>query len=343
MLKRTFSTRRVPVVLLALLLLGGCAPSGDPTADAATAAPGAGLTLPDGLQAAALPYTFDRPTQFLVQDNVLWVAQLSGGENESRGTVVAVDLATGRERLVAEGLDKPTGIALVDDMLWIATRDAILRLPADGSTPPTVVVANLPNNGRSNGTLTPLGNGQLLYETSGNSRDADSGKLWQLDTRSGLSTALATGLKGGYAHAIDGAGRVWLTEIADGTIGGETAPDELNLLAPDADFGWPRCYGRELAGPDCSGVRPAVTVFDTHATPTSVALSPFVGDTLLVALWQAGTVVAVPVTYAGDNAVGDPQPFLSGLRNPQHLFVTEDGALLVSDFAGGRIYRIAAP
>lgn len=110
--------------------------------------------------------------------------------------------------------------------------------------------------------------------------------------------------------------------------------------SPGADYGWPRCYGRDLAGPDCSNVRPATAVFPIHSTPTSVAVSPFAPDTLLVALWVEGEVVRVPITYVGDNAAGDPEPFLSGVDRPQHLLVAPDGALWVSDYAGGYIYRI---
>ena len=42
------------------------------------------LRPPTGLQIEALPYTFRQPTQFFVDDDILWVAQLNGGENEGK-------------------------------------------------------------------------------------------------------------------------------------------------------------------------------------------------------------------------------------------------------------------
>ena len=59
-----------------------------------------------------------------------------------------------------------------------------------------------------------------------------------------------------------------------------------------------------------------------------------------MALWSRGEVVQVQITPDGDNAVGEVSPFLTGLRNPQHLLAWRDGSLLVSDFATGTIFRI---
>ena len=138
-----------------------------------------------------------------------------------------------------------------------------------------VLLTELPNNGRSNGTLTVTPAGTLLYETSGTRRDSSSGRLWEYDPQNGKSTVLATGLKNAYAHVYDDLGRLWITEIADGSLGDVPFPGEINLIRPGADFGWPRCYGRELAGNDCTGVRAAVTVLPNNSTPTGIALSPF--------------------------------------------------------------------
>ncbi len=315
-------------------------------------------------QVEEVPYTFRQPTQFFIADGILWVAQLNGGENQNQGQVVTVDLLTGEEAVQIEDLDKPTGIALIDDTLWIATRNELLKWSAAGEdTGPEAVLSDLPNNGRSNGTLTASPEGLLIFETSGNTRDADSGKLWAYDPDTGERTILAKGLKGGYAHTFDDEGRLWLTEIADGAVAGNTLPGEINMLtksdfdnaAPGSaeqdnaeqipDFGWPRCYGRELTGPDCSGVRAAVTALPIHSTPTGIAISPFSDRTILVALWVTGQVVEIPYTLVTDdaghqNAVGDARVWLSGLSNPQHIEVAPDGSVWVSEFATGKIYRV---
>ena len=292
--------------LLLILLTTGCSISARPVVPTEPALETLGLTVPAGLNIEKLPYQFQQPTQFVVRDDYLYVAQLNGGENDQQGQVVRVDLSNGQEVILAELLDKPTGIAVLDDFLWIAMRDAILRRSLDDGAALEPIIEDLPNNGRSNGTLTVTNDNTILFETSGNRQDEDSGKLWELDTETLEVTELANGLKGAYAHVVDENGRIWFTEIADGQVEGVTLPDELNLLQEGADFGWYRCYGRELTGPDCNNVRPAVTIFAPQSTPTSVVVSPFAPDTLLVALWVTGEVVQLPITFTNDNAVGEP-------------------------------------
>ena len=140
---------------------------------------------------------------------------------------------------------------------------------------------------------------------------------------------------------------MWTTEIGDDPIDEGRPPDELNLVAPGADFGWLQSagfqepvarYGGTAA--HCAATRPPVALFPPGATPTSVAFAPWAADTLLVALWVPGEVVQVKTTPAGDNATGVVEPFIGGLRNPQHLLAWPDGSLLVSEFGTGTIYRV---
>ena len=233
------------------------------------------LDLPAGFTADIVPHTFNRPTQFLLEENHLWVAQLAGKENDAQGEVIQIDLITGEQTVIAQGLDKPTGLAVIGATVWIATRDAILRVKTDQpDSAPVTILDQLPTNGRSNGTLTPLPSGELLYETSGNRRDADSGKLWALDPQTLATREVAHGLKGAYAHTVEADGRIWFTEIVDGSLNGVPYPDEVNLLVDGGNYGWPACYGRELTGTDCANVIPALTTFPAGSTPTGIAISP---------------------------------------------------------------------
>ena len=321
-----------------IVLLVGCAEAGEPATDVtATPLP---FAVPAGYELTPLPYQFNRPTQFLVESDQLWVAQLNGGENEAVGQVVRVDLATGAETVIIGDLDKPTGIALLDGWLWIATRDALLRMEPAEAESLEVVVRDIPNNGRSNGTLTVTPDGRLLYESSGRRSDPESGRLWAYDPATGASSLVAEGLKNAYAHFYDAAGRLWITEIGDGSVEDVPFPDEINLVVPGADFGWPGCYGRELAGPECEGTRAAVAVLPVSSTPTGIAGSPFAPDTLLVTQWLTGELVTVTYTLQGNQAVGEVAPFISGLRNPQHVLNRPDGAVWISEYSTGLIWEL---
>lgn len=342
---------------LTVWLLAACANPTAPPSPAPTAPSAADLTLPPGFTAELIADGLRSPTQMIAgPDGRLWVAQLNGDENAGTGQVLSINPKTGGRRLQLEGLYKPTGIAAHGGLLWIASGRDLLAAPigADASVgPPEPVLTALPFNGRSNGTLTVTQHGEIIYATSG-SRMADaaapgSATLWALTPQdTAHPRTLATGLKGAYGHTVDAQGRLWTTEIGDDPIDNGYPPDELNLVIPGADFGWPQCagdrepvvrYGGNVE--HCAQTRAPVALFAPGATPTSVAIAPWDENVLLVALWNRGEVVQVKVTPAGDNASGQVSPFLRGLQNPQHLLVWRDGSLLVDDFASGAIYRIA--
>lgn len=331
------------------LLLAGCG-------GATTSQPATGLTLPTGFRAEVVAQGLIGPTQMLLgPDGSLWVAQLDGGENDGTGQVIAVSQNDQKRSVLLDNLHKPTGIAIIGNALWIASGRDLLRAPLRGASvgPPETVLRDLPFNGRSNGTLTATTDGKLLYETSGSrsgsAAAAGSGTLWLLDPAAPTAPQpLATGLKGAYGHTVDGAGRVWTTEIGDDPVDGKAPPDELNLVVAGADFGWPQCYGERIPAQNyggtaerCQQTRSPVALFPANSTPTSVAVAPWDANMLLVALWNAnGQIVQVATTPTGDNATGTVTPFITGLKNPQHLLAMSDGSLLVSDFGSGTVYRV---
>ena len=348
----------VPAFLVLLLFVIGCALPAMPAAPTVTAPTSGvnGLTVAAGYEVAVVADGFNGPTQMITgPDGRLWVAQINGDENAGQGQIVALDLTTKERTVLVDGLLKPTGIAVLDGYLCIATRREINRAKvaedgAIGVVEP--LLTDLPFNGRSNGTLTMTPAGRLLFETSGarqgNEAAPGSATLWQLDPADPTNPqVIATGLKGAYAHTFDQAGRLWTTEIGDDLVNGSAPPDELNWVIPGADFGWPQCFGQQEPATNyggtaerCQQTRSPVALFAPRSTPTSVVASPWTEDTLLVALWLQSSVVRVTITEAGDNATSGTEPLLTGIRNPQHLLVLDDQSVLVSEFATGTIYQI---
>lgn len=357
---------RGPFLLLCLLLATAC--TGEENSAAETRAPAAEtlparttdandtFDLPNGYQVEVVVTGLNRPTQMIHgPDGRLWVAQLNGGESEGTGQVIAINLNTGERENLLNGLLKPTGIAALNGYLWVALENSLIRAPLDdvynvGEV--EFILDDMPYNGRSNGTLTVSPHNTLIYETSGRRRgnrpSEGSGTLWELDPATLDSRPLATGLKGAYAHTYDANGRLWTTEIGDGTFNDGPPPEELNLVVEGADFGWPQCIGFqepalnfEGTAEICATTRPPVALFPEQSTPTSVIPSPFEENILLVALWVSGEVWQVPVVFAGDNAQGSPKPFITNLGNPQHLLVIDDNAFLLSEYSSGMIYKIS--
>ena len=241
-------------VTLAVACLSSCA-LGSPAANSATvgvANRASDLTvIVDGL---------DHPTQIADgPDATLLIAQLAGEENDRSGEVLVVDSAAGTRRVVMHGLDKPTGVLWDRGVLWVMVRRGLVKADWPDATsevgPTTIVLGDLPFNGRSEGTLTLLNDGRFLYETSGNIIDGDveeaSGTLWAFDPSTGTSSVVATGIKNGYGHALLDNGGIVTTDIGDNID--DPPVEELDVVHPNSrpfDLGWPRCPGDT----DCAGV-----------------------------------------------------------------------------------------
>ena len=349
-------------LLFVLLLLVSCGSDEAATAVPRTPTPDLPFTLADGFTAEAAVTGLSRPTQMIWgPDGRVWIAQLYKEESDNVGQVVAVDLeAGGAKEILLEELNKPTGIAVLDNALWIAEESQLLRADLDENLKPQapeVILSDMPNNGRSNGTLTVSPEGFLIYETSGrrsgNEASEGSGILWALDPANPENpTILATGLKNAYAHVFDANGRLWVTEIGDGAVTGEgfegQPPEELNLIIEGANYGWPQCYGnqepalnREGTAEICARTELPVALFPPQATPTSIVVAPWDDSVLLVTQWLRGEITAVSLSEQDGRFVGTSSPFLTNILNPQHLLPTPDGALLFSEHRSGAIWRIS--
>lgn len=326
-----------------------------------------GIVVPEGYEVSEVVSGLDGPTQIQVlDDGRLLVAQLNGDEGKAVGQVLRVDPETGDREVIADDLVSPTGVAAVGDDLWVMERRRLSHGSLTSGDLETVL-DDLPFNGRSEGTLTPLDDGRLLYHTSGSISSGrateGSGTVWVIDAAAVTEGSaadpqpVAIGFKNAYARVVTPDGALWLTEVADGTFDGEQAPDELVAVpkaaleaavdhgpADPADGGWPRCVGDrrpvvEFGGTaeTCADTLGAAAVFEPGATPTSVAVPPWDDDTLLVALWNDGKIVSVPADASGHSV--EPTTWMTGVDHPQHLEV--DGQrLLVVDFTAGRILGV---
>lgn len=286
----------------------------------------------------------DHPTQIAEGPNgTLLIAQLAGEEEDRSGEVMVVDLTAGTRRVLLKGLDKPTGVLWDHGVLWVMVRRGLLKAewPDAAATvgPTTVVLDDLAFNGRSEGTLTPLEGGRILYETSGNivgaTVEKGSGTLWAFDSATSTSTVVASGIKNGYSHAVLDDGRIVTTDIGDNITNAPVEEvDVLPASAPLFDLGWPRCPGDT----DCAGVVRPLAVFAPSATPTGVAV---VGDDVYVALFVTGQLMHV--SLAGWKPGDTPRPpveIAHGLAGPHTILARPDGTLWISEHVNGRIVAI---
>ena len=344
------------VVLVCASACGAAAPAGDE-----------GVTVADGWTVEVVRDDLDGPTQVVVAaDGTVLVAQLSGDESAGTGTVVdlGVDATAEEQTVLLDDLEVPTGLAAVGDDLLVQTPTALLRFDGargGGAPVATVMVDDLPNNGRSQGTLTPLPDGRIAFTAtgvgSGPSPAPGSGVLYAVapDAPAGTAPAvLATGFKNAYAHVplaaaetvADGVAPLAVTEIGDGSYDGQPPDDELVLVpttgdAVPVDAGWPVCVGDRVpvvanggTADECARTRPPLVTFEPRATPTGVADGP--GDTVLVALWVEDRVVAVSLFD------GTTTDVLRGVPEPQHLVADGDGGWWLTVHGSGELWRLTS-
>jgi len=259
-----------------------------------------GVTAPEGFTVELFAEGFVGPTQMAFDSNGnLLVAELDGGENDGTGRVLTVSMADPENRAVVhQGLDKPTGVAVTGDRLWIMERQR-LSYSTLGEDDLAVFKDNLPSNGRSEGTLTVAPDGALLFNTSGSKRGPNrvdgSGILFRISDPAGQPAepqVVATGFKHAYAHLFTPDGQLWSVEMTDGTFDDVRASDELLAVTPGDDAGWPQCVDNnrpvvEYGGNAqlCAKSPASHALFGVGATPTSLALAPWDTDTIVAALW----------------------------------------------------------
>lgn len=334
-------TRSWLVVSIVLALLVGC--GSEPTLPD-------GVTVADGLRLEVVAEGFDRPTQIAPAGDGRWViGELAGAENDATGRVLLVGLDDGERTVLQTGLDKPTGVAVRGNDLFVMQRDRLSRTALEPAATLETVVGDLPNNGRSQGSLTLTGRGELLYDTSGRKRGAErtdgSGLLLALPEGDDTPRTVAEGFKHAYAHVEHPDGSLFTVEMTDGTFDGERGQDELVIVSEGDDGGWPQCvddnrpvieFGGTADG--CAESPRSHALFGPGATPTAVVVAPWDASTLLVALWIPGTIVSVPVE-AGDRP-HEPTVVVDGLESPQSLAVDGDRVLVV-DHETGTVFALA--
>lgn len=287
------------------------------------------------------------PTQVVANDGLYVVAVLNGGENDGTGQVLLLDPEGPGPVVLQEGLMKPTGVAVADGQLWIMEQRQLSVASLEPGADRTIIADGLPFNGRSEGTLTMV-DGSIVFNTSGRISGGEvvdgSGRLFSV-TGSTEPVQIASGFKNAYGRTVGPSGQLWVTEVSDGSFDGEAARDELIEVTPGADHGWPFCVGdnrpvAEFGGTAeaCDRVERPMALFDPGATPTSVAVSPWEDDVLLVALWNEGRIVRVERTEGADGPA-PVETVVDTFVHPLHLLADGD-RLLVTDGEAGLLVAL---
>jgi glucose/arabinose dehydrogenase len=255
--------------------------------------------------------------------------------------------------IFAEKLNAPYGLALIEDGLYIANQDALVRFDySEGQTrasgPPTEIT-ELPSaiNHHWTKAMTASADGRFLYVGIGSNSnitergmeaEVDRAVVWQIDAQTGAHKQYATGLRNPTALAVQPeTGQLWAVVNERDEIGPNLVPDYLTSVREGGFYGWPYSYWGQNVDPRAqpqdpgkvaAAIRPDYSL-GSHVAALGLAFSsPAMGERFADGVfvgehgsWNrsvpAGYKV-VFVSFRNGRPAGDPINFVTG-------FLSEDG------------------
>jgi len=306
------------------------------------------LSVPAGWVAERYASGMTRPTAMAFgPDGRLYVAQ-------EAGQILVVGVGSTKPRVVARGFPEALGLAWKGAQLFVSSKGRLDRLTLVGKrlVNRKALLKNLPN-GRHQQDNVVVGRDGRLYLGNGSTCDACveksrlSATILSVRPDGRDLEVFATGLRNPYGLAVQPrTGRLYATVNGRDDLGNSEPAEMLVRVEQGRDFGWPACWPnfaeKRLTG-SCSGVTPPVAYLEPRAGAGSLAFSRD-GRAAYVALWgqyfgpHGRTLVRVD--FASDGSATGQRVFARGFGHPLAVRVTPSGAILVSDWERGRIYRI---
>ena len=284
-------------------------------------------------------------------------------------------------RIVADGLEGPTGIAVIGEDLYVADMSRVLKYRGAAQWTSTnaqiageVIFDGFPKGDMHLWKTLKVGPEGKLYATVGvpcNSCEVSHplhGRLVRMNPDGSGLEILASGLRNSMGFDFDpNDASLWLSDNGRDWLGDDVPPDELNhLIQPGTDFGFPRCFGKSVPDPvfgkagACETAQAPEWEFPAHVAALGIH---FYRGTRLPAAYQRQLLVAqhgswnrsrpqgyrlVMIRFKGGHPVAE-EPLIEGWLSdsgavsgrPVDLLELKDGSVLLSDDLGGILYRIS--
>jgi len=317
------------------------------------------------IEAASEPGAFELPTSFTLDD----------AGNLYVGFEHGIDIARDRdgdgfyEDISHFGHDGGWvfGLDFYEGSLYAAIDGSVQRFTdtdGDGVADDVVVLlTGLPREhygGHSNSgiAITPEG---LIYMTVGGTSDHGpeveplGGTILTMPIAGGTADLYASGLRNPYDIAFCPDGRLYASDngpdqLADDVT--ETTPDEVNLVLPGRNYGYPDYFGVQ---DPATGTESPIALLPLRAGATGIVCHDGAGlpqgyaGNLFVTMWGTFTaptetgrrVMRVQLEETSDGGVmGTTTEFAAGFGHPIDILEEADGSLLVLDFERGQLFRI---
>jgi glucose/arabinose dehydrogenase len=336
----------------------------------------AGFKLPKGFHIAMYADNVPAARALAVSPSgIVYVGSRAAGKVYA--LVPGADRTTAKVVVIAEKLEAPIGLTLVNGALYGAEISRVIRFDDidkryAGKPAYTVVTSALPHDKAHGEKVIKLGPDGKLYIPVGapcntcDKEDAPHSKIYRMDPDGSHIEEYARGIRNTVGFAFHPqTGALWFTDNGPDNLGDNGPSCELNV-APKAGlhFGFPYCHGGAVLDPafgngrTCEEFTAPVAKLGPHVAPLGLT---FYTGTQFPRTYQGNLFVAehgswnrpnrigyriALITLAGDKVVSDV-PFLEGflrgeavVGRPADVAVLADGSMLVSDDYGGRVWRI---
>ena len=273
------------------------------------------------------------------------------------GSVYAAPVSGGRAHPVAGGFSAPNGVACAGGRLFVASREGVFAFTigaGGGLSGRSEIRRDLPNSGVHSLRYIAVGPDGRLYLSLGSPCNICmpqglQGTIVSMKQDGSDLATVAAGVRNSVGFDWRGGAMFFTDNGADG-MGDNIPPDELNVAEQGAFYGFPyfggriRLKGYERAAPPQQQT-PPVLEFQAHVAALGIHFFRGLGGDALVAehgSWNRSVPVGrqvVRVRFEGGRAAS-VQPFARGLGRPVDVKESPDGGILVSDDAGGAVYKL---
>jgi glucose/arabinose dehydrogenase len=345
-----------------------------PLAAAADKLPTAALKLPPGFNIEVYSSGITNARSLRVGDKgTVFVGTRFGNK------VTAVVKKDGKteNKVIAEGLYRPNGLAFHKGTLYIAELSQISKIEnveanLDKVNKPTVIYTDLPKDEAHGWKFIAIGPDNKLYVPVGQPgnnvlHDKDHGQIRRINLDGTGREDIAFGVRNtvgfdwnpvnGQLYFSDN-GRDWMSE--------DVPEDELNRVTKTGlDFGAPYCYQGNIPDPEfgwghkCSEFEPPIALTGPHSAGLGLRFNTGnmfpakYKNAIFLARhgsWNrtnkfGGDIVAIFLNK--DGSFKSMEPFITGflvdnkyIGRPVDVEFMKDGSMLISDDWNGAIYRI---
>ena len=223
------------------------------------------------------------------------------------------DGAADESHVFASGLHSPFGMALIDNHLYVANADALLRFPyLHGQTtltesPEVIVILPSGKNHHWTKNILPSPDHRSLFITVGSNSnvgecgpEVEEGRaaIHRLDLESGELELFAHGLRNPNGMAIEpSTNALWTVVNERDELGSDLVPDYTTSVRKGDFFGWPYVYFGDKPQPDLdarwSGSRPVARIPDYALGAHTASLDiEFSYESALPDKWRSGMFVS---------------------------------------------------